>query len=265
MKKLLKYGAIVFVVLAVLGAIFGKQKEEQVESAASDAGLSVAGVKMASIVYSDDLMTALTGGKATSNLEHAMEVSEIGHKVTSAQYSKDFNDNEIAADKKYAGKKVLITGKIDSINKDIVGSGYLSLKTGGQLDFGMHARLSLVGYEDAAALKKGETVYVVCDPDTKIGPISVAKNCTMLEAYLNNGGRLARYVNAVLTGKKAPENVLEAISFAYVLGEMLPDDSSCYSVKANRDKCNKEIEALVKTKTDDFKQRFHLVYDRLKQ
>lgn len=56
-----------------------------------------------------------------------MRILKIDVVVGADNYAKEYDDNEIAADQKFKGKKLLITGKIESINKDIAGNGYLSL------------------------------------------------------------------------------------------------------------------------------------------
>lgn len=50
-------------------------------------------------------------------------------KVTAIQMSSDYKNNEVAADAKYKGKLVEISGTVNTIGKDILDTPYISLKT----------------------------------------------------------------------------------------------------------------------------------------
>jgi hypothetical protein len=263
MKKVIYGIGAVIVVIIILAAAGSKtEKSEKAEIATgSEEKTSSKGIKLLANFIYDDAKVALTNGESLLSVEQALELSGIAYKVTSDQYSNDFNENEIAADNKYKDKRILIVGKIDSINKDIAGRGYLSLKTGGRFNWGMQAHLSLVGEEEAASLKRGDTVYLVCDPAMKIGPIPGAKNCTQLPAYLNEGERFRNVGNDFLNGtKKFPEKFAEAMIVAYVIGDALPDESSCF--KSIDEECSKALEALPKA-SDKEKKKIDEIANRL--
>ena len=48
---------------------------------------------------------------------------------------KEYQDNAIRAEKKYKGKIVEVTGKIESIDKDILNNEYISISGGGVFDY----------------------------------------------------------------------------------------------------------------------------------
>lgn len=50
------------------------------------------------------------------------------YEVTVAQITKEYDSNEVAADNKYKGKTIRITGRVDTVGKDIMGSMYVTLK-----------------------------------------------------------------------------------------------------------------------------------------
>jgi len=86
---------------------------------------------------------------------------ELGD-ISAAELYDEFEDNEVAADQKYALRLVRIYGIVDSIGKDVHGAIYVSLRT---------ARPTAVvqcfctpdsgEVADVAALHKGDTVMVV--------------------------------------------------------------------------------------------------------
>lgn len=50
------------------------------------------------------------------------------YEVTIAGITKEYDSNEVAADNKYKGKTIRITGRVDSVGKDLVNSMYVTLK-----------------------------------------------------------------------------------------------------------------------------------------
>jgi hypothetical protein len=80
-------------------------------------------------------------------------------KVEAAKIVKEFEENELAADAKYQGKDLLITGRIDKIDTDMWDDEKYVLRLGGKWDI-----LSVSCYdmanEELASLKTGQTVTV---------------------------------------------------------------------------------------------------------
>lgn len=82
--------------------------------------------------------------------------------VSATQMAKDYESNEIAADEKYKGKMIQITGVVDGIEKDLFDNPFLSMDTGWSGYF-FHC-----SFEDATQLKKlkkGQKVTVVGEGD----------------------------------------------------------------------------------------------------
>jgi hypothetical protein len=55
---------------------------------------------------------------------------EAAIKVTAVQLAADYKANQVAADSKYKGKVIEITGTINSIGKDILDTPYVALNSG---------------------------------------------------------------------------------------------------------------------------------------
>ncbi|MCL2876189.1 MAG: OB-fold putative lipoprotein [Betaproteobacteria bacterium] len=260
MKKIAFYVVVVLLVLVTIGAIFGGF--DKFVLGGKGAGLSSKGVRLVTNMLYDDVIKAMREDNALFSVDRALEISGIAYKVTSAQFSKDFSDDEAAANKKYKGKKILVVGKIDRIGKDDQGNKYYSIKTGGQRDLEMYVRMVLIREGEIANLKKDDTVYLVCNSVTKIDSISGVKNCIKLTSYLNNGERFSGFVARVLSGKeKVSEKEAEAIIYSYIVGNELPDGSTCYT--AIDQACVNSIDSIVEFKNDEFKQKAKKMAERL--
>ncbi len=86
---------------------------------------------------------------------------EVAVAVSSEQLFADYHDNEVAADSKYKGHVLHLTGFVDSINKDFLDKTYLMLN-GTDMYMGVRAQLKSSEVARAAGLSKGEAVQLVC-------------------------------------------------------------------------------------------------------
>ncbi len=97
----------------------------------------------------------------------------------------DYTANEVAADQKYKGKTVEVTGKVTGVKKDLLDKIYVTLQ--GEEDWPPHRqkRLTFVSVQcffadkytkEAAALSNGEWVKIRGRCDGKLGNV-LLKNC----------------------------------------------------------------------------------------
>lgn len=82
-------------------------------------------------------------------------------KVTAQQLYDDYNNNELAADERYKGKTLLVSGVIDSVNNSFGDRPYLTLESGSMFR-GVRARLDPAETDKAVQLQKGQTVQIKC-------------------------------------------------------------------------------------------------------
>jgi hypothetical protein len=135
------------------------------------------------------LMLALAGiGSA--------QVPELS--VTARQVREDYNNNEVAAKRKYVGKVVKVTGKLWAIHYYEISKSYVDL-TG--YDFGSHVTCYVEDKEQLVALKREETISIVgtvtggysgsdsvsIEP-CRIVPTDTAANQTKNQPPANTGG-----------------------------------------------------------------------------
>jgi RNA polymerase subunit RPABC4/transcription elongation factor Spt4 len=95
--------------------------------------------------------------------------------VTAVQLQKDYDANEVAADEKYRGHILRVSGKVSSINKNIVDDPYVIMRT---KDFGgVHAHFQSAG--PLAELKKGEAISVRCRGDGFMVTSPMLRDCVL--------------------------------------------------------------------------------------
>jgi hypothetical protein len=85
--------------------------------------------------------------------------SRSASSISADALARAYNANEIAADEKYKGKAVIITGKIQNIGKDILGSPFVVVGGSGMLD-GVQCMFAKSAMSSLASLSKGRTVTI---------------------------------------------------------------------------------------------------------
>lgn len=98
--------------------------------------------------------------------------------VTSNELGKAFEENEVAAKAKYDGKRLAVTGKIQSIELDITDDPVVNLNGANEFSHVM-LNFSKDQSEQTAALKKGQTVTITCDDITEALGSPILRNCTL--------------------------------------------------------------------------------------
>ncbi|MFA8450332.1 MAG: hypothetical protein ACEPOW_06540 [Bacteroidales bacterium] len=114
--------------------------------------------------------------------------SKIGRKIeivkkyssintTAIQIIKEYSENEVAADLKFKGKRISISGTIGNLSRDILNNVYICLK-GRDKDF-RSVQCYIADAELVSRLKKGETVTVVGTCEGMMMNILI-KNCDLV-------------------------------------------------------------------------------------
>lgn len=80
--------------------------------------------------------------------------------ITPAELYKAYNANEVAADQKYKGKKIRITGTIDEISKSVGNSIFVSLKVPGEYFATVSCMMQKSAEDQAATLRKGQKITI---------------------------------------------------------------------------------------------------------
>jgi len=94
--------------------------------------------------------------------------------LSANQLYREYDDNEVAADAKYKGKIVIVSGKIQDIGKDIMDDAYIVIGGEGFLD-GVQCTFTKGEQASIARLSKGQQVTVKGEVAGKMGNVLVNK------------------------------------------------------------------------------------------
>lgn len=96
--------------------------------------------------------------------------------VSATTLFQDYKANEVAADQKYKGKILRVSGTIDNIGKDILDNMYVSLKVGQYSILGVQCFFADSHKSKLVSLRKEQQLTVVGRCDGKFGNIPI-KDC----------------------------------------------------------------------------------------
>lgn len=94
--------------------------------------------------------------------------------VSANQLYSEYNANEVAADSKYKGKIIIVSGTIQDIGKDIMDNAYIVIGGKGFLD-GVQCTFTKGEQSSVARLSKGQQVTVKGEVAGKMGNVLVNK------------------------------------------------------------------------------------------
>lgn len=93
---------------------------------------------------------------------------------------REYQENEVAADTRYRGKRLRVTGTVVSVERDADGSPVLHLLSGNPI-FRTMATLDRAFIPGAAQLRKGDQVVVRCVGAGVMMRMPQLEKCTLLE------------------------------------------------------------------------------------
>jgi len=102
-------------------------------------------------------------------------------KVSAVQISQDYKDNEVAADAKYKGKLVEISGIVDTIGKDITDTPYIALKS---YEYAIIDKIQCMfsksDVEELSQVKKDQQITLQGEVSGKLGNI-IVRGCEIVK------------------------------------------------------------------------------------
>jgi len=110
---------------------------------------------------SGDSENIATRGNINSNEDKTQERQEDILKMNYEVLHKEYMDNPIAADAKYKGKTLQLTGKVDNIDREIAGNTYITFHVGEKYSF-QDIRITFKKSQESevAKLKKGQQITI---------------------------------------------------------------------------------------------------------
>ncbi|MBU9520250.1 OB-fold putative lipoprotein [Burkholderia multivorans] len=135
------------------------------------------------IVFAIGLVGAIFGEKPTSGAPTASNSTSEQPKpaetvsVTAAALFDAYDKNEVAADQKYKGKALSVSGTIQSIDKDAFDNIVVKLRTSNEF-MPVNAYLSKEHEAFAATLEKGKKVTWTCEGNGRLIGSPILRDCT---------------------------------------------------------------------------------------
>lgn len=115
-------------------------------------------------------LSVATSGDSEKKKEKKVQSSEASVSVTAAQLYKDYEANEVAADAKYKGKVIAVSGVVGNIGKDLLDKMYVSLKTGHVIG-SVQCFFAKSHQSELANMKKNTEVTLKCMGGGKMGNV----------------------------------------------------------------------------------------------
>ncbi len=210
-------------------------------------------VELAENLLFEDQQASLKDEEAATPKQTAMKNFGIALVVEAPQLAADYEANEVAADAKYKGGRILVSGTVNSISKDFADTPYVSL-AGDQFLNDVQARFADEDLGTLAKMSKGQRVYFVCEVRERVITEVMLGNCLTVNSYTARARQASdKYVQDVLSGRQQiNKRTAELIADLYVVTHLLPQQSSCFT-QAD-DACEKEIQSAIKNADKSRKQ-----------
>ncbi len=149
MKKLFKWGGIVLLVIIIIA------------------------------IFSGNSSTTKQNKVATTQSTKTVKKEIV--KVEINPFIKEFDDNQLAAEKKYKGKIIETSAYINNISEDIAGKPFLSLSPKASDYFGTSVKCNFNDKDVLTSLKNGEWVKVQGEFKSQDLGIIVLSGCKILK------------------------------------------------------------------------------------
>ncbi len=99
--------------------------------------------------------------------------------IQASQLANAYAENTVAADQQFKSKKFKITGTVNSINTDLFGNPYLTLKGGVNQFMEPQFKFDESAERQLATLRKGMSVTIVCVGSGDVAKIPMSKDCVL--------------------------------------------------------------------------------------
>jgi len=120
------------------------------------------------------LMILAVGSVDTEEDTKRVQGQAPDYRITADALFSEFKENEVAADAKYEGKIIVVSGVIQDIGKDVMDQAYIVLGGGGFLD-GVQCTFTESQNASIGNLTKGQSVSVKGEVSGKMGNVLITK------------------------------------------------------------------------------------------
>lgn len=162
MKKFLKWVAMGFGALVVLFVVLAMtmSPEKKAELAAK--------------------REAKEAAEAQAKADQARQEAASMQTISASDYARAYDENTVAADATFKGKKFKVAGTVQDISTDLMGDPYLTLRGPNQF-MSPHFKFDKGALGQLAAVKKGGRVTLVYTGRGDIAKTAMADDCALLQ------------------------------------------------------------------------------------
>ena len=152
LSKIFSFKGIVIIILLAMLGHFAEQSEQRNKA------------KKAEEAKTTTTVSATKTPEPKVTPKPTKPATPTSTKISPSQLVREYDANEVAADQKYKGKRLTVSGSIDDIGKDIMGTAYITLSSN-HMFRDVQCFFPDVRAGQVAGLSKGQTVTVtgVCN------------------------------------------------------------------------------------------------------
>lgn len=136
---------------------------------------SLAGLMLAGFLFNRKSAKTTENPELAAPTVNAAGVTTVG----ALRLWQDYDANEVAADNRYKGKTLRVTGRVLSVEKNLNGAAVLDMASGNPI-FRTMATLQLAETQRAAALTRGNTVVLECTGGGRMMRMPQLEDCELL-------------------------------------------------------------------------------------
>lgn len=255
MKKILKWVGIIFIVIIVVGVIAGKDDKKEVTTDSNAQPSEAASGTPATVINKNDesksslsltedeivAVKSILKDDVRVSFDNGDSLYDYGYMpVTAKEMFKAYSANEARGDKTFKGKKIIISGTIDSISSSIGDIPVVSLKTGEMFQT-VNVNFARKYRDTAIDLNKNQKVSFACVGGTVVIGMPSVRDCTPLSVAIDEvvNDKMKDIENALRNHKTTDDkNALTVVAFAKAAGKVTdnfklckPDNINCISGK----------------------------------
>ena len=249
-----------FLISLVLGIILGiilinSKKDGDPSTASKLAGNSVNKVEnqtknlfndlelnIFKILVEDEINSVVNNN---DNMIVSAGILKLPNSITIDKLQREYVKNEVKADEQYKNKILLVSGRIDSIQKDAFNNMNLKLVGGDNMFLYPTAQVEDKYTSWVASLNKGNNIKLVCKNKGFIIGMVQLGDCSPFDGWIKEQDISSK----ILREYKENENgqVGKMVDFIKVVSSKLDTNKSfCSSQNLDTDKCIKEINSIAK-------------------
>ncbi len=122
-------------------------------------------------------------GKAATNSSNQTQPAKVAApaepmiEVSAQQLAQAYDRNTVAADQQFKGKRFKVTGTVDSINTDMFGNPYVTLRGGVNQFMEPQFELDDAHATYAAGLQSGMRISLICTGHGDVAKTPISKGC----------------------------------------------------------------------------------------